>query len=122
MATLRVQVTGIPQATAALDRLQQGAVAVGRTVLRVGSPLAYSGYVERGTRRMRARPFLAPALDAAERSLRGRLVAALPRGAQATAAALLGVGAEMKATAQRLAPVRTGNLRSSIYSTTTGRR
>jgi len=118
-----ITITGVKEAQATLGRLAEGAEAAGRTTIRVGATAPYAGYVERGTRRMRARPFLAPALATAERSLKGRLVAALPKGAQAAAAAMLGVGSEVKVTAQRLAPVRTGNLRSSIYYTTgTGRR
>ncbi|HXI15484.1 MAG TPA: HK97-gp10 family putative phage morphogenesis protein [Chloroflexota bacterium] len=121
MVATAVTITGVKEAQVALHRLGEGAEAAGRTAIRVGATAPYARFVESGTRRMRARPFLAPALEQAERSLKGRLVAALPKGAQPAAAAMLGVADEVKATAQKLAPVRTGNLRASMY-VTTGRR
>ncbi|HXI16799.1 MAG TPA: hypothetical protein VNM48_10525, partial [Chloroflexota bacterium] len=88
---------------------------VGATAIRIGASAPYASYVERGTRRMKARPFLAPAAALAERSLKRLLVRALPRGEKASVAALTRVAEDMKSTAQGLAPVRTGNLRSSLY-------
>jgi hypothetical protein len=76
--------------------------------------------VEEGTRRMRAQPFLRPALVEVEGTLRARLVAALPRGAQPVTAALLGVANTLKAAAEKRVPVRTGSLRSSLYVSTGG--
>ncbi|HXI17662.1 MAG TPA: HK97-gp10 family putative phage morphogenesis protein [Chloroflexota bacterium] len=115
MVATSITITGVKEAQATLTRLREGAEAAGRTTLRVGPTAKYASYVEQGTRRMRARPFLAPALATVEDSLRGRLIAALPKGAQSTAAAMLGVATTLKSAAQKRAPVRTGNLRGSMY-------
>lgn len=118
---MAITITGAKEAQAATQRLADGCEVAGRTSVVVGASARYAKYVEYGTRRMRARPYLRPALEAVERSLRGRLVAALPQGAQPVAAALTGLGREAVVQAQRVVPVRTGNLRRSIYSTTNGR-
>jgi hypothetical protein len=116
-----VRVDGLPAATSALERLRGGAEAVGRTRLAVGATAPYARFVERGTRSMRGRFFLRRALEAVEGRLVGRVVAALPQGAQPAAAALLGLGPQAVRIARGLAPVRTGRLRDSIYHRSTGR-
>lgn len=114
-------VRGIEEVKATLAQWQAGAEVVGRTSIRLVADVGYAPFVEYGTRRMAARPFLRPALAAAEASLRGRLVAALPKGAQPTAAALLGIANDALAVAQRLVPVKTGNLRRSLHTISGGR-
>ncbi len=120
MVATTITVTGIPEARSALTRIQEGAEAAGRTSLRVGASAKYARFVEEGTRRMRAQPYLRPALVEVEGTLRARLVAALPRGAQPVTAALLGVANTLKAAAEKRVPVRTGSLRSSLYVSTGG--
>jgi len=121
MAAISIRLTGIREGLLGLARLRDGAEAVSRTGLTVGSRLGYSGYVEYGTRRMRARPYLRPAVAEVERGVRATLVAALPQGARPVVAAILGIGTDLVRAAQRFVPVRTGNLRRSIYSRSTGR-
>jgi hypothetical protein len=118
---LTVRVDGVPPALAALERLRGGAEAVGRTRIAVGATAPWARFQESGTRFMRGRVFLRRGLEAVEGRITGRLVAALPQGAQPAAAALFGLGQQAAGIARGLAPVRTGALRASIYARSTGR-
>lgn len=69
----------------------------------------YAGYVERGTSRMPAQPFMAPAQQTVEANLMRYLARASNMDA-----ALRDIAFAIEGEAKRNAPVRTGHLRSTI--------
>lgn len=104
-----------------VERLTALEAAVGaELVATVGSDVEYAGLVERGTRRMAARPYLAPAADQELPAL----LAALAQGAVETfetgdrgalARRFRAGVALVERAAQSIVAVRTGRLRASIH-------
>jgi len=75
----------------------------------VGTPVEYSVYVEFGTSRMAAQPYLRPAVEQASRN-----VAAIFAAADSLAAGIAELALEIERVAKQLCPVDTGTLRASI--------
>ena len=75
----------------------------------VGTPVEYSVYVEFGTSRMAAQPYLRPAVEQAARN-----IPAIFRDANSMAAGIAQLALEIERVAKQLCPVDTGTLRSSI--------
>jgi len=85
-------------ATPLLERIKQALGLAAQTRLRLGAKAGYAKYVEFGTRRMHAEPFIRPALDA----YFSDLVEAIAEGV-------------LTGDVMSLCPVETGFLRSTIY-------
>jgi hypothetical protein len=102
-------------ATSLLEQLASNVQQVAATSLKFGAAASYALYVEFGTRKMHAQPFLRPALMASSGSLATAFLNACLQGN--AEAVLAQVGLELEAIAQSIVPVRTGFLRSTIYST-----
>lgn len=117
-----VKVEGLPVAQGQLSLYHESATTVGRWRAAVGASAPYARFVHEGTRRMAGRPFLAQALAAERPGVEQRIIRATPKGAGAMTAALTDSERALAAAARRLAPVRTGRLRASIFSRIGGRR
>jgi phage gpG-like protein len=75
----------------------------------VGTNVEYSIYVEYGTSRNQAQPYLRPAVERAVRSLDS-----IANGADSTEEIAQKLALKVEAEAKREAPVDTGNLKASI--------
>ena len=104
---------------AKIRRMVSGA---GKGHARIGTNIEYGPYVELGTSRMRAQPYLRPAYDAhrgeALQEIANVLRANLP-GAPKLKVALHSGGLVIEAPAKQKAPVLSGTLRSSITTEAT---
>lgn len=118
---MKITITGIKKAQEYVSTLKSGAEAAGKAVVLVGTAVRYGRYVEQGTRRMKAQPYLVPALRAVEGRIGPEVAEALPKGPSAVLSTLLRLGYQVEAGAKRRVPVRTGHLRRSLH-TTAGRR
>lgn len=116
-----VTVEGVSVAQGQLRLSHEAAAVIGRWRVAVGASVPYARFVHEGTRRMRARPFLTQALAATRPRVAQRIQQATPRGAGAVTQALNETEREVAAAARRLAPVRTGRLRASIFVKIGGR-
>jgi hypothetical protein len=121
MVALAITVSGDKAAVQYLAKVREGAQEVHTTRILIGTPVDYGVYQERGTLRMRAHPYLAPAAVEVAPTIAGRLVRAIPEGRAAVATEMLGAGHDAQRVAQRRVRVRSGNLRQSIYVSRTGR-
>lgn len=88
----------------------------------VGSDVEYAGFVESGTTRMAARPYLAPAADeetpAVLAAIEQGAVEVLATGDGGALKSRFGAGVALVGTAaQGIVRVRSGNLRTSIHET-----
>ena len=81
----------------------------GRAEWVVGTSVEYSVYVEFGTSRMAAQPYLRPAVEHAKRNMNS-----ITAGAQSLDDAIMRLAYAIESEAKRLCPVDTGNLRASI--------
>jgi len=111
---MNVTVTGVAQARAYFSRLKDGAEAMGKLVILVGSHLRYARYQHEGTRSFRGTFYLSRAAQAAMPFMREQFTQALPKGPAAVFAAGMASGHAVQARAIPLARIRTGNLRGSI--------
>lgn len=116
-----VQVDGIPRARAVLDAVAGGCEAAAELALEIGSPLPYAYGIEYGRTRSgrlarRAGPayMLTSALEESTDRLEPALIAALPKGASGTRAALIAQANDIRDTAKSRTPVKSGRLRDSI--------
>lgn len=116
MPLSHVTFDGLPEARAYFAKLKDGATAVGRLSVLVGSPVRYARYQELGTRYLRGRFYLTNALRAVQPRIKPAITAAVEKGPQAVYDAGLRLGYEVQRAAQATAPVRTGNLRRSIHT------
>jgi hypothetical protein len=123
-----VQIHGVEQVRAALQRLTQGTQAMRDTRVLVGSPLKYAFGIETGrhrggglARRAGGAFYLRGAVQSVMATAGASLAPALLEGAQATVRALTRLGYDVQREAQMEVPVRTGTLRRSIH-TVVGRR
>lgn len=105
--TWGASIAGVGSVLGAIDdiqlRLDDNAVYV------VGSNVSYSVYVEMGTSRMDAQPYLFPAARKAQRQM-GSIVA----GAQSVSEAVKRVALFIEREAKILVPVDTGTLKASL--------
>jgi hypothetical protein len=137
-----IRVTGADVAVARLDGLERMAAAFGRQRVVVGTNVQYARAVHFGSRPhiirpvrkkmlfwkgaahpvrvvhhpgTKPHPFLADGLRAALPTVKRKVAEALasPTGASS---ALMAAGLAVQAEAQKLAPVKTGNLRRSIHT------
>lgn len=81
--------------------------------LTLGATAPYAGYVEFGTRRMAAEPYIRPSVDAYTQQVVEAFANGLMTGEILQNLEM--VGAEMEAMARSIVPVDTGFLRSTIY-------
>ena len=95
-----------------------------RAHARIGTNIEYGPYVELGTSRMRAQPYLRPALDEkkpeALKEVSDVLSSGLLHGGMKLRDALYSGGLVIERAAKIKAPVLTGTLRSSITTEATG--
>jgi hypothetical protein len=112
---LQIAVSITETVTPILQNLKQQAAAAGNVHLHVGATAGYAFFVEFGTRRMAAEPFIRPAVDA----YFSQLVDGIKNGffTEDVLAAFEEGGSNMETMAQSICPVRTGFLRSTIYHT-----
>ncbi len=83
--------------------------------MELGATADYALYVEFGTSRMAAQPFLRPALDANQDKFVDALVTGALNGNALTELDV--IGQDMEDYAKSIVPVDTGFLRDSIYHT-----
>lgn len=100
--------TGATALSAGLRKVSAQIDAKGVTYV-VGTPVEYSVYVELGTSRMAAQPYLRPAVERVARNIQSYL-----DGADTLADAIAAIALAIEAEAKRLCPVDTGQLRASI--------
>ena len=100
-------------ATPMLKSLLQSLGIAKTAKLSLGATAPYAGYVEFGTRRMAAEPYLRPSVDAYTQQVVDAFAKGLMPGT--VLENLENVGAEMEAMARSIVHVRTGFLRSTIY-------
>lgn len=81
----------------------------GRVEWVVGTNVEYSVYVEFGTYKMAAQPYLRPAVERVSRNL-----ATYFKTARSLSDAIRNIALDIERTAKQLCPVDTGNLRASI--------
>lgn len=81
----------------------------------VGTPVEYSIYVEFGTSRMAAQPYLRPAVEHAKRNL-----ASIIGNAKTLPEAIRAIALAIERKAKQLCPVDTGTLRASISASQMG--
>jgi hypothetical protein len=117
-----IEIVGLPVAQGQLRLYHEASAVVGRWRAAVGASAPYARFVHEGTRRMAGRPFLAQALAAEKGPTAQRIIRATPKGAGAMSTALTDSERALAAAARRLAPVRTGRLRASVYSRIGGNR
>jgi hypothetical protein len=96
----------------ALDMLEDLSPDGGSVTYTVGTNVEYASYVEYGTYRMAAQPYLRPAA----REVQGNISQHLD-GASSIDAAIKSAALEVEAAAKRRCPVDTGTLRASISTT-----
>lgn len=125
--TLRVR--GADTAKAYLAKLREGAAATGTTRVFVGTPVFYGRFVERGTRRMPARPFIGPSVAEIQRELPDAVLQAIERG-EAPVQRVIAIANRARSRAAAAAPVyhgprrpgrRPGTLRRSMRVVVGGR-
>lgn len=108
---------------ALIDKIRKMATGSTRAHARIGTNIEYGPYVELGTSRMRAQPYLRPALDEkrqeALQEVSDVLSSNLVRGGLKLRDALYSGGLVIEAAAKVKAPVLTGTLRSSITTEAT---
>ena len=103
-----MKVRGVTSAIAALEAFREGWTEDSRWMVGVG--VNYGAYVEFGTSRMAAQPYLFPAARTVMRSQFPTIAAQASSLDECVEATALAIEAEAK----RNAPVDTGNLRASI--------
>jgi isopropylmalate/homocitrate/citramalate synthase len=101
--------TSIRGATALVAGFEEAQAAAVDATWVVGTTVEYSVYVEFGTSKMAAQPYLRPAVEAARRKA-DRVF----ERAESTDAAVKDLALLIEAEAKRRCPVDTGNLRASI--------
>lgn len=102
-------------ADAVMDTFQQAKNAYGKPAAWiVGVGVEYGAYVEFGTSRNRAQPYLFPAADKVMRTDFKRLEKACHRASNPTETLVESLALAIEREAKRRAPVDTGALRSSI--------
>lgn len=77
----------------------------------IGTPVEYSVFVELGTSRMHAQPYLRPAVEHVARNIQ-----TIFNQAGSLSAAIGKLALDIEAEAKRRCPVDTGNLRASIQA------
>lgn len=102
-------------ASPALARYAQQFREAGQAKMEFGARAHYALFVEIGTRRMAARPFMRPALDGTQQKLLDAILIGALNGN--VLAELDAVGQDMEDLARSIVPVATGFLRDSIYHT-----
>jgi hypothetical protein len=99
-------------ATPLLERIKQALGLGAQNRLRIGATAHYAAYVEFGTRRMAAEPYIRPAVDAGivqvAEALRDSII-------MDDSESLDEAGQNIEDMAKSICPVRTGFLRSTIY-------
>lgn len=110
MINVGLRAIGIPTVIASLDTLASNAKV--NADYYVGTDVHYAPYVEFGTYKMQAQPFLRPSAD----EVRGNLTDIVSRQSDMDAA-LKAVALEVEGSAKKRCPVDTGNLRGSIRTT-----
>jgi hypothetical protein len=100
-------------ATPLLQRIREFLRLSTQARLRVGARAEYASYVEFGTSRMAARPFIRPAVDYNARDIARAFMEGIMHGQ--VLFQLEVAGGNIEELARSLAPVRTGKLRASIY-------
>jgi hypothetical protein len=112
MVSIEIMVTS-DTATPLLERIKEALGLAAQARLRLGARASYASFVEFGTRRMAAQPFIRPAVDAyfnqlvqgvAEGALQGDVLAAFEEA-----------GSNMEDLARGIVPVDTGYLQSTIF-------
>lgn len=111
-----------------MRRLNQAAVSLGGSVVRVGSNLVYAYGIEHGRHRggslARAAGgafMLRNALQAVHPRIKSTIAAALLHGEQAARQALLRLGYDVERGAKATVPVKTGSLRRSLHTVASDR-
>jgi hypothetical protein len=109
-----------------LERMARAAQSAGNARAVVGTNVKYARFIEEGTKFMRARPYLQPALDQEQGAINQRIgnaVMQVANGANESTLidALYASGLSVQAGAERIVAVRTGNLRRSLYTEVFGR-
>lgn len=102
-ATLR----GVASTRASLQLLEERWVQSAKWV--VGSDVEYAAYVEFGTSKMAAQPYLRPALEEARRGLDQ-----IADGVNSLSELIAAIALKVERTAKQIVPVDTGTLKASI--------
>lgn len=120
---IAVRVSGVRESQAYLQKLADGAKAVGGMVVVVGSPLKYAFGIETGrhrsgrlARRAGGARMLTRGLQSVHSRIKPTVVAALPHGRAAARAAVLRLGYDVQRFAQAHTPVVGGGLRRSLHT------
>lgn len=123
MTGVYVDLSGVEQVRAALQRLGAGIQAASETRVLVGSPLKYAFGIETGwhrggrlARRAGGAFYLLGGLQIVVATAGAILAQALAQGAAATVQAMTRLGYDVQGQAQQIVPVRTGTLRRSIHT------
>ncbi len=111
-----------------LDKLAASGKRAEGSLVQVGSPLNYAFGIETGrhaggrlARRAGGAFYLRDAAASVQQSLKRDIAHALPKGPEATLAALKKIGFDVERKAKALVPVVTGTLRRSIQTIYPGR-
>lgn len=112
MVSIRISIVN-DTATPLMESVLEALAAAASTRLTLGATAPYAGYVEFGTRRMGAQPYLRPAIDAFTSDMISAYAMGILSGN--VLVALETVGMDMENLARSLVPVNSGFLQSTIY-------
>lgn len=117
--SLSISVTGIEALAKDVEQYRAAVAAIGGTVIRISTNVAYAIYQHEGTRFMAGTRFYARAVEDIEPGVAPAIANALPHGPRAAVDAFVAQGFRIEARARTYTRVRTGQLRASHHTVVT---